>query len=1103
MAIRAGTNLLSMFGARSLASNSQGLATSVERLSSGLRINRAKDDAAGLGISEKIKSQVTALNQGIRNANDAISMVQTAEGSLSEVSTILQRMKELSVQNRNDSLSTKQRKAISDELVSLKSEINAIADRTTFNHLSLLKNAIGPPRLSDEVVGVANGVDSLRPGSVLANGLKVTEVGVDTAEIGRYELTVGSPGTPISVSSHVTAKSDPTEGRIPNPAPPQFTNNDFENSGSVTTSTALVQVNGPAGATTTVTVQSIPGWDVYLQQVKLGTTEIGGFVSPSVTNNPGTIPPNGDENTPGSATYSAGFASTVTAAAEGVSAVLNSNMTTAVGYDVVHGPYLISTGTVDLQAGDEISFKWRANYVSDDFDVYGYLLNTSDGSTIELLKATGTRTSDVVPGTVNGTFATADPVTVLAGQEGNYKFVFVSGTYDKSGFRGAGAQMVIDDVNVTFAARAGETQVYTGGTTTAAKLTVSGEWEAGDEILYSVKGDTSTVTTLTYVVTAENFTKNNDGSGGAIDPDSDLARQNIAQSIADQYGDLTTSSPTSSAASGIVTFAGASVTITAEQLNRPLLQRDVTFSQADLAAGNKLTLSVGGRDYSVITSQGMTASSVAGIFEEKLSKDYPGSISVSDETLTFQPGSQTSDAEISLTVQTPSQFQAAASFASYVDNPSDVAQADRRIVINDRDLIPGRELAVSIGSPGTATTYRVRVGTGDTSSTVAERLEALIDDNMGSAIGPSSGSTVVSNVITINAATGFGMSNISLGLREVVDYQASGTTSQVSPRARDDTARTLTISQADVIDGAIFSVSIGEKEYAVQIDSSDTADTVAKRLVSLLQVDYPNDDTGTRIALDANRISFTGTALLGLDDIGLAVVKPENANALTLSMLDDYGNRVSSQTIAIDGGVAAGDTAEAFFSDYGVSLKLQNIDQSVFDASAAFSSTKLSAAMEVKNFSDAGIFQIGSNVRDSTGLPALGDIRITGRNSSGLSYAPAFDKLYEAITAVGLDSIGPTDSDIDEKLEVAIDEVSTEVARLRSQMGAYINSLQFGISGLGNSVIELQAAQSNIADADYAAEMSRMVRQQIGQSSAAAMLAQANQLPNVILSLIS
>ncbi|MRD56693.1 flagellin, partial [Betaproteobacteria bacterium LSUCC0115] len=180
------TNLASLYAQKNLSGAQNALSTSVERLSSGLRINRAKDDAAGLGISEKIKSQVTALNQGIRNANDAISMVQTAEGSLSEVSTILQRMKELSVQARNESLSTVQRSYISDELVALKNEINSIAERTTFNDLSLLKNA-----LRTDVVS-STAANKLQNGATVLDDISVSGVSLKNANAGTYSFTTGT-----------------------------------------------------------------------------------------------------------------------------------------------------------------------------------------------------------------------------------------------------------------------------------------------------------------------------------------------------------------------------------------------------------------------------------------------------------------------------------------------------------------------------------------------------------------------------------------------------------------------------------------------------------------------------------------------------------------------------------------------------------------------------------------------------------------------------------------------------------------------------------------------------------------------------------------------
>jgi len=134
------TNVASLSAQRNLTMSQTDLATSVERLSSGTRINRAKDDAAGLGISAKLQAQVKGLNASVRNANDAISVVQTAEGALAEVADMLQRLKELSTQGKNDSLNSDQRSSIKEEANALLAEIDSIKSRTTFNGTSLLNS---------------------------------------------------------------------------------------------------------------------------------------------------------------------------------------------------------------------------------------------------------------------------------------------------------------------------------------------------------------------------------------------------------------------------------------------------------------------------------------------------------------------------------------------------------------------------------------------------------------------------------------------------------------------------------------------------------------------------------------------------------------------------------------------------------------------------------------------------------------------------------------------------------------------------------------------------------------------------------------------------
>jgi len=137
------TNMSSISAQKYLSTAQNKLQVSFERLSSGSRINRAQDDAAGMGISQKLTASINSTSVAMRNANDGIGVLQTAEGALSEISNMLQRFKELSVQGGNPALSAKQRGFLSQEMDGLKSEIQAISERTRFNGTSLLGNTQG------------------------------------------------------------------------------------------------------------------------------------------------------------------------------------------------------------------------------------------------------------------------------------------------------------------------------------------------------------------------------------------------------------------------------------------------------------------------------------------------------------------------------------------------------------------------------------------------------------------------------------------------------------------------------------------------------------------------------------------------------------------------------------------------------------------------------------------------------------------------------------------------------------------------------------------------------------------------------------------------
>lgn len=153
MGLRIATNVISLNAQKNLGNTQRAMSTSMERLSSGYRINKAADDAAGLAISENLRAVTRGLRQANRNANDGISLVQVAEGSLNEVSNMLIRLRELAVQSSSDTIGDTERKFLDVEYQQLKSEVQRITDSTNFNGYDLLNGTGG---LIDIQVGVHN-----------------------------------------------------------------------------------------------------------------------------------------------------------------------------------------------------------------------------------------------------------------------------------------------------------------------------------------------------------------------------------------------------------------------------------------------------------------------------------------------------------------------------------------------------------------------------------------------------------------------------------------------------------------------------------------------------------------------------------------------------------------------------------------------------------------------------------------------------------------------------------------------------------------------------------------------------------------------------------
>ena len=216
------TNVKSLIAQNSMKVNERSLSNSMQQLSTGSRINSAGDDAAGLAISSKMTAQIRGLDAAVRNGNDAISLLQTGEGAMVEMTNMLQRMRELSVQSANDTNTSSDRTALNDEFQQLKQEINRIAKNTQWNGVNILDgtDAFGAPvgalqnvkfqigANADQTIAIDFKDFSFTPGATAGTkSVATVEMAAKTAgtDAGRFKITFGTGGTAINANVAITA----------------------------------------------------------------------------------------------------------------------------------------------------------------------------------------------------------------------------------------------------------------------------------------------------------------------------------------------------------------------------------------------------------------------------------------------------------------------------------------------------------------------------------------------------------------------------------------------------------------------------------------------------------------------------------------------------------------------------------------------------------------------------------------------------------------------------------------------------------------------------------------------------------------------------------
>lgn len=266
------TNIASLNSQRNLNTSQSSLATSLQRLSSGLRINSAKDDAAGLAISERFTSQIRGLNQAARNANDGISLAQTAEGSLSQVSNNLQRIRELAVQSANATNSASDRAALQSEASQLIQEIDRVATNASFNGVKLLDGTFSAQQFqvgadAGQTISITS-IASAKASALGASYTASTTSGVvGTTAISSGNVTINGVAIVDSVSDGVSTASATASAKA---------------------KAAAINATSGTGVTATANATSVAGTSMVTAALT-GTITINGVTTASITVGGGTL----------------------------------------------------------------------------------------------------------------------------------------------------------------------------------------------------------------------------------------------------------------------------------------------------------------------------------------------------------------------------------------------------------------------------------------------------------------------------------------------------------------------------------------------------------------------------------------------------------------------------------------------------------------------------------------------------------------------------------------------------------------------------------------------------------------------------------------------
>jgi flagellin len=1210
------TNLASLYAQRNLSGAQSSLSTAVERLSSGLRINRAKDDAAGLGISENIKQQITAINQGVRNANDAISMVQTAEGSLSEVSTILQRMKELSVQARNDSLSTVQRTYISDELVALKNEINAIAERTTFNDISLAKNG-----LRTMVSTSAVGANQLKNGASVLSGLTVSDLVAKNVNAGTYTL---SSSTQTALSNQQSTASQKFGGSEVD----TITLGGKWVIGDTIESNVTIDGQTTVSATYTVTTQDVAsgatvstsdgndlgtrnsvaaGMAYQLNKAAAAAGQALAFSARDGVVYVGTD--SGDTAITTTATVTSSDVNTKAVATVGQGTLANASRQIDINsLDAVEGNKFVltingrdfsvvatsgaSASAIRDQVANDLTELLVASYPGSGRVNQVDNVSTDDTGAITLASSLGLGTADIslsVYRLVDGADVANQASTVSDPSSTSAAVARTITLNDFDVMVGRKATVTIGDPTAytTFSTVMGLDDT---ATTVADRLAT---------LINNTHGNTSDSAGVITIAAAANFgmydismSFNDMENGAQLSARSSVSAKNlanVARKVTINQNDLTVGNVVSVSVNGTEYATKVASSDTADTVAARLVSQldnvygrtagtvtqptvaettagtqnsstgayeyaDVTF--ADIRAGETIILA----GVTMTALADMTASQVATAWSGKATGATIADTSLADFSVSSLTGYATTSQSATTVRYT---------FATSLGNVSDLSNTGTAklssLVVTDGQATavttPAYESqTVTFGSAGMSAGDSVTIAgltftatRNITQAEVAAAFDGLAngaESGDGADYGTYSGAlsgwasgTATATGVAFTASSYGNKTDQALNIKtQRIDSGVSASASAVtfSGIATSGTqsltfgnlkltvvGATMTAAEvasqfASLVNGQDVPTSPGSGVtwsyantaytaytggYTTGIADGDTVTFYSENpLDSALAASDFTASTGvtapTVATTSSNVIQFGQGTGLGLADISVSVKSISNAGQFTLTANDDTGIGGTSQTVDM-GTVSAGGTKTMVFDKLGVTFTLNNArDTSVGSSDFEVFSSAVDTLTIDSGSSGNALFQVGSSTRDVVSIDGFKDIRVTGHNKNSGTEKDVFDRLNTTLNLIAQNTTESLSSANFATLETQIEDVITTVSDFRSYFGAQQNRIEFAISNLQAQAENLTAANSRIRDTDYAAETANLTKTQIMQQAATAMLAQANQMPNVILALL-